>query len=172
MADVAGDRLAAVRSQQFIDISPVDPDQDQHLIQRNRVTQGFERRSIQLDQREPFRALFPKRVERQRAVQVERLQGRVQVGGALLEAHETEYGEGVTERTFVVSHAIDQLAHAWRVCQDQWEHGRIASGDFLLRGSQPGNLGNQYGAVGVVGMLEPEILAPVQQHIGRGVGAE
>ena len=121
----------------------IDPEQDQRLIQRHGVAQRLEDRSIKTDQGKPFRALPAERVERERSVPLERLQGRLKVARTLLEAHEAKDGQRVGERPFVALHTIDQPGHAARISQEERQHGRIPRGDFLLRRRQPGDLGDQ-----------------------------
>ena len=73
---VAGHRLGPVGLQQLVDVVGVDPQQDQRLVERQGAPQGLEDRAVEADQREAVEALPAERVQRQRAVVLERPQGR------------------------------------------------------------------------------------------------
>ena len=142
------------------------------MIQRQGVAQGFENGSIEADQRKAFEPLPAEGIQGQRPVVSSVRKAECRSLEPALEADEAKDGQRVGERPFVARQAIDQAGHAPRISQDERQHGRVPRGGPLLRGRQPGDLGDQDASVGVVGSLQPEVFAPVQQQVGRGVVAQ
>ena len=86
--EVAGDGLGPVGPEQLVDVSGVDPEQDQGLVERQGPAQGVEDRAVELDQGEAVEPLDPEGVEGERAVVVEGPDRRAEVGRARLQADE------------------------------------------------------------------------------------
>ncbi len=110
--------------------------------------------------------------EGERAVLVKCSYCGPEVGRTSFEADETEHGQDVGKRLFVARRPFDELGHSGGIGQDQGEHTGMAGGNPLLGRRQAGDLGDQDTPVGVVGVLQSEILAPVEQDVGGGVSAE
>ena len=82
-----------------------------------------------------------------------------------------EQGQGVGEVGRVARPPVDQLGHADRVGQQQGQGVGVLRGHPPLGGREAGDLGDDHLAVGVVGPLQAEVLAPAEQDLGgRGVG--
>ena len=166
---VARHRLGLVGPEQLVHVIGVDPEQDQALVERQRGPEGVEDRAVQADQGEAVEPLEPERLEGQGAVVVERPQGRAEVGRAPLQADEVEDRQRVGQVLRVARPALDQLGHAARVGQDQGQGVGVPRRDAALGRPEPSDLGDQDAPVGVVGPLQPEVLAPVEQQVGRRV---
>ena len=170
--EVAGHRLGLVALEQLVDVGGVDPEQDQGLVQRQGPAQGVEDRAVELDQREAVEPLDPEGVEGERAVVVERPDGRAEVGGAGLQADEASSRPG--RRPGRPGRPTSgRPARSRRPGRPGAGAGRWGTSRRTRRwaGSRPGDLGDQELAVGVVGPLQAEILAPAEQDLGgRGVG--
>ena len=172
MANVSSDRLCPVRLEQLVNISGVDLDHDQRFIKRDGISQRLEHRTVKADDRKPIGPLPAKGLERKSFVALKRLQAGLKVGRSVLETHEAEHRQCVGQSLLVTLHAIDERAHAARVSQDQRQHGGVARGDLLLGGRQAGDFRDQYLTVSVISALQPEVLPPVQKHIGCRVAAQ
>ena len=171
MPEVAGDGLGRWLASSSSTYGGVDPEQDQGLVERQGPAQGVEHRAIELDQGEAVEPLDPEGVEGERAVVVEGPDRRAEVGRAGLQADEGEQGQGVGEVGRVARPAVDQLGHAGGVGQEE-RAGRWDTSPRPAAGrAQAGDLGDDELAVGVVGPLQAEVLAPAEQDLGgRGVG--
>jgi hypothetical protein len=64
---------------------------------------------------------------------------------------------------------LEQVGDARRVGQNQRQGTGIPSGQPPLDRTEPLQLGHQDCPVRVIGALEPEVLAPVEQDIGRRI---
>ena len=89
--------VGPVGPEQLVDVSGVDPEQDQGLVERQRPPEFLQDRAVERDQGEPVEPLDPEGVEGERPLGVERPQGRAEVGRAGLEADEAEQGQGVVQ---------------------------------------------------------------------------
>ena len=172
VSQVPGHRLGPVGSQQLVEIVGVDPREDQGLIEGQGIPERLEDRPVQADQGEAFQALAAERLQGHRAEVVERPQGGAQVRRPSIQADEAQDRQGVAQRRPVVRQALDQGGDARRIGEDQGQRGRIPRRGPPLRRRQAGQLGDQDAPVRLVAPLQSEILAPVQQHVGRGVGAQ
>ena len=99
-----------MRQEQLVDVARVDPEQDQALIERQGSAQRLEHRTIEADQGEALEPLLTKRLQRQRAMVLDRPQGRAEVGGPVFEADQAQDRPGFAQRGFVALEALGELA--------------------------------------------------------------
>ena len=173
MANVPGDRLAAVRLEQLVDVRGVDPDHDQRLIKRNGISQHLEDRTVKADERQTHRALACERPRAQalRAApaSVRPAAGRPALGSRLMKQSTASASARAVSSPFMRSTSPRMPRGSARI---NGKHGRIPRGDLLLGRRQPGDFRDQNLTISVVGALQPEVFPPVKQHIGRRVAAQ
>jgi len=150
----------------------VDPQGDHGGVERHPVAEHIQDRAVEGHEREPLGPELAEPFEREPGPVVEGAECGGEVGHPALQAHEVEHDQGVGQVFGGVVEPFDQRGHARGVGQDQGQGARVLGGPSALRLGEPGDLGHEDRAVGVVGVLEPEIFPPVEQEVGRGVVGE